>query len=174
MQLKRIDFDKPDIPANGKNYVVQKDLSIARFKELEQMEVELYYGVTMQGMVDKLKDAFEDLNKSKIADSSVKIYRILEGIADKVDRREPVALRICTLFLVTEDEDVTKWDEDLAKQKIKDWQEEGYVVDDFFSLAAALVPGFLKDYLSIMEGTFLTEAGIERKQRLADTKKKLK
>ena len=36
--LKRIDFNQPVIPANGKEYKYIKELPIARFKELDKME----------------------------------------------------------------------------------------------------------------------------------------
>jgi hypothetical protein len=149
--LKRIDFSSPTIPANGKVYKFMNELSIARFKELDKLEVEFFYGFDMQQMFDKLKAAFEDLNKAKPADASVKIHNLMKGIADKVDKRENVVLRICSLYLVTEDEDVTKWSEELAKQKINDWETEGYAMTDFFSLAATSLPGFLKSYESVTQ-----------------------
>lgn len=161
--LKRIDFNAPVIEANGKTYRLKKEISINRFRELEKMEVEFYYGFTMQEMFDKLKDAFGDLNKNKLADASVKVYRLMEGVADKVDKRENVMLRMCTLFLCTEDEDLTVWTEDLAKQKIDDWAKEGFAIDDFFTLAANLVPGFINDYEKILAGTLLEEEKKEKK-----------
>lgn len=162
--LKRIDFNAPVIEANGKTYRLKKEISINRFRELEKMEVEFYYGFTMQEMFDKLKDAFSDLNKNKLADASVKVYRLMEGVADKVDKRENVMLRMCTLFLCTEDEDLTVWTEDLAKQKIDDWAKEGFAIDDFFTLAANLVPGFINDYEKILAGTLLEEEKNQKKQ----------
>lgn len=177
METKRIDFDAPTIPAAGKEYRVVQELTIARYKELEQLEIEFYYGFDMQSMFSKLKEAYNDLNKSKPADGAVKLYRVMEGVADRVDRREPCVLRICSLFLCTEDEDLTKWDEDLAKAKIEDWQKEGYLIDDFFSLAANVVPGFLKDYSGILDGTFLSEDLVQEetpkeKGQSGSTKKK--
>ena len=162
--LKSIDFNAPVIEANGKTYRLKKEISINRFRELEKMEVEFYYGFTMQEMFDKLKDAFSDLNKNKLADASVKVYRLMEGVADKVDKRENVMLRMCTLFLCTEDEDLTVWTEDLAKQKIDDWAKEGFAIDDFFTLAANLVPGFINDYEKILAGTLLEEEKNQKKQ----------
>jgi hypothetical protein len=149
--LKRIDFTKATIPANGREYKFCTELSIARFKELDKLEVEFFYGFDMQQMFDKLKAAFEDLNKARPADASVKIYNLMKGVADKVDKRENVVLRICSLYLVTDDEDVTKWSDDLAKQKIADWETEGYAMTDFFSLAATSLPGFLKSYESVTQ-----------------------
>ena len=151
--LKRIDFSKPTIPANGKEYKFLTELPIVRFKELDKLEVEFFYGFDMKQMFDKLKAAFEDLNKSKIADASVKMHNLMKGVADKVDKREPIVLRICALFLVTEDEDINKWSDELAAKKIKDWEEEGYAMTDFFSLAATSLPGFLEAYEKITADT---------------------
>jgi len=144
--LKRIDFNKATIPANGKEYKILKELPIVRFKELDKMEVEFFYGFDMQQMFEKLKTTFEDLNKNKIADASVKVHNLMKGIADRIDNREHIVLRICSLFLITDDEDILKWDEENAITKAKDWEAEGYAMADFFSLAATSLPGFLKSY----------------------------
>lgn len=153
MSTKRIDFDKPYIEANGKKYKFLNELTIERFKALDRMEVEFFYGFDMQKMFEKLKASFEDLNKNKIADASVKVYNLMKGIADRIDEREHIVLRICSLFLVTDDEDVTKWDEELAKEKAADWAAEGYAMSDFFSLAATSLPGFLKSYEEVTADT---------------------
>src|SRR6056297_134789 len=147
--LKEIDFTKNEIPANGKVYKILTQLPIGRFKELDKMEVEFYYGFDMQGMFDKLKASFEDLNRNKPADASVKIHNLMRGVAEKVDQRTHVVIRICSLFLVTEDEDLTKWNEELAKEKEKDWAEEGYSMTSFFSLVASFLPGFLQNYKEV-------------------------
>lgn len=171
METKRIDFDNPVIPANGKEYKMVRELTITRYKELEKLEIEFYYGFDMESMFQKLKEAWSDLNKPKPADAAVKIYRLMEGVADRVDKREPCVLRICALFLVTEDEDLTTWSEELATQKIEDWQKEGYKIDDFFSLVASLVPGFLKDYNAILQNSFLGEKESDNKEEPSQKKK---
>lgn len=153
MEQKRIDFNKAIIPANGKEYKIISELPIARFKELDKMEVEFFYGFNMEGMFQKLKASFEDLNKNKPADASVKIHNLMKGIADRIDDREHIVLRVCSLFLITEGEDVTKWNEDLAKEKAKDWEAEGYSMSDFFSLAATFLPGFFKSYEEVTQDT---------------------
>lgn len=165
--LKEIDFSKREIPANGKTYKVLPELPIARFKELDKMEVEFYYGFDMQGMFNKLKSAFEDLNKSKPADASVKLHNLMRGVADKVDERTHVVMRICSLFLVTEDENINEWNEDLAKEKEKDWQAEGYSMSSFFSLVASFLPGYLAAYKEVSQST----SQETKKKRATSTKK---
>ncbi len=155
--MKRIDFDKAFIEANGKKYKIHKELTIARYKVMEQLEVEFYYGFTMKDMFDRLKAAYKDLNTNKLADSAVKVYQVMEGIADRIDEREPVMLRLASLFLCVDGEDLSKWDDDLAKEKIADWEAEGYAINDFFTLVANLVPGFIKHYQETLEGTLMEE-----------------
>jgi hypothetical protein len=163
--IKHIDFSKDVIPANGKDYRVVKELSIARFKELDKMEVEFFYGFDMQGMYNKLTDAFNDLNKTKLADASVKIHNLIKGIADKIDNREHVVLRICSLFLVTEGEDESKWSEELAAEKAKDWAAEGYSMTSFFSLVANSLPGFMNAYENAISDTSAEKKATKKKNQ---------
>ncbi len=171
---KKIDFASGKVPAGGKVYKIAPELTINRFKVLEELEVEFYYGFTMSDMFTKLKDAFEMMDKSKVAQASVKIHNLMTGIADRVDKREPVMLRICSLFLITDDENINEWSEELAKQKIDDWAGEGYDINDFFSLAANLVPGFMKDYEEILKGTLKAESQQESSQESQKSSKKKK
>ena len=67
------------------------------------------------------------------------------------------AMLICALFFVTEDEDLTKWDEQMGKQKVQDWNECGYDVNSFFRIAANLVNG----YIDILEGIFQSTSEVE-------------
>lgn len=162
--LKRIDFSNLPFTANGKEYNVAQELTISRFKVLEELEVEFYYGFTVREMFEKLKTAFLDLNKNKPADAAVKLHNVMTGVADKLEKREPVMLRICTLFINTKDENTKEWNEELAAEKIKDWTAEGYAIDDFFSLAANLVPGFMKDYEAILNNTLMAETDQSEKK----------
>lgn len=165
--LKEIDFTQKVIPANGKKYKILSELSIARFKELDKMEVEFFYGFDMQGLFNKLKESFEDLNKNKPADASVKLHNLMRGVADKVDGRVHVVMRICSLFLVTDDENINEWNEDLAREKEKDWAAEGYSMSSFFSLVASFLPGYLQAYKEVSE----TTSRETRKKKATTTKK---
>ncbi len=169
--MKRLDFDKPTFEANGKTYRIESELNIMRYKAMEQLEIEFYYGFTMKEMFEKLKLAYGDINKNKLADSAVKIYQLMEGVADRVDKREPVILRTCSLFLNAEGEDINKWDEEIAAAKIADWQEEGYAMSDFFTLAANLVPGFIRHYQEILNDSLMTEEQESGEKSQSESKK---
>ncbi len=169
--LKKIDFASGKFQAGDKEYIINQELTINRFKILEELEIEFYYGFTMQEMFQKLKDVWELMDKGKMAQAPVKIHNLMTGVAERVDKREPVMLRICSLFIVTEGEDLTEWSDELASEKINDWKE--YDINDFFSLAASLVPGFMKDYEEILNDTFLSAAKEEvLQENKPSTKKK--
>lgn len=145
---KRIDLTKQpfSFTANGKEYRVVEELTIGRFEHLDLLEAEFFYGFDMKGLFDRLKEGFEKVNKNKLGDVAVLLHNLMKGVADKVDKRKPVMLRICSLFLITGDEDTTTWSEELANKKIEDWQKEGYSMSDFFTLAANFLPGFMAAY----------------------------
>ena len=52
--------------------------------------------------------------------------------------RYPSAYYICTLFITRENEDLSKWDFELADKKIDDWVAENIRAVDFFGLALAV------------------------------------
>ena len=105
------------------------------------------------------------LDKGKMAQASVKVHNLMTGIADRVDKRQPVMLRICSLFVNTKGEDPNEWSDELAEKKINDWSKEGYAMADFFSLAAVVVPGFTTAYEEVLANTFLQKLEKEPKSQ---------
>jgi hypothetical protein len=67
----------------------------------------------------------------------------MTGINDAMQKRYHPVLLMCTLFINEEDEDVSKYDEQRARDKLEDWKE--YSVNDFFQLAFNLVPDFIEN-----------------------------
>ena len=82
-------------------------------------------------------------NKGKGIEAWNIIINIKEGISHKLENRLDTALHISALFINREAEDITKVDEALFNEKIKDWTKEGFDAMDFFSLASNLVGGFV-------------------------------
>ena len=141
-ELKYLDLNVANFKANGKNYVIETSMSIERYCEFEIMNKELSFGMTFEAMIEKLKQLHRMLNKSEFVNSAVLIDQMVRGIA-KIKEREPIALKICTLFINEVNEDRSKWSADMATQKIEDWKVEGIAADSFFALAASSVNGFL-------------------------------
>ena len=53
---------------------------------------------------------------------------------------------LCTLFIVTDKEDLSTFDNSHAEKKIQDWEIEGYLAHDFFLLAL----NFSDDYKNVV------------------------
>lgn len=151
METKRIDLESGHFDANGHRYRVTSTLSVARFEEFERLQVHVGFGKDFKTMYDRLKDAYDFMNKSKAADAAVIVHNIINGIAQNLEKRDHPILQLCALFLNREDEDVSVFDPDLSKQKVDDWRKEGYAVEDFFQLAFNLVDGFIDIYEGLIQ-----------------------
>lgn len=149
MDVKKIDIEKNSFVANGRKYTFNESLSLARYKEFEKLQIRIGFGTDFEHIFNELKDIFHDLDNQKLANSAVRIHNLMNGIAVKIDEREDPMLLTCALFINREDEDLTKFDLNLAKDKISDWVEEGFDVADFFTLAKSLVRGFTEAYDSV-------------------------
>ena len=166
MEAKQIDFTKP-FKANGKTYVKSSSLTVDEWKEYELLQAHTGFGMDFGSMMNRLKDIYELVNKTKFADASVKLHNMMTGIADKIEKREHPALMICTLFL-NEDCKREKWSEDVAERKINDWKEEGIDIACFFQLAAALVPEFLANLEEISENTLKETESKTKEKSITD------
>ena len=145
-EIKRLPLDVKEFEANGRKYHVSKMLSVERWRQYEDLQPLIGFGRSFQDIFDSVKKAYEALQAPKIADASVILHNILTGIKEKLDGRHDPALQICALFINAEGEDEKVYDEEVMKSKIEDWQKEGYAIQDFFSLAWNLVPGFIDIY----------------------------
>lgn len=149
-KLKKLDLSKPYFEANGKKYLIETNLSIARFCEFQILEQEVGYSLTFRKLFDNLKELWELMNASKFVESSIKLDNLMRGIA-KMEEKEPAVLKLCSLFINTENENRSEWNDDLATQKIEDWKAEGYEVDGFFQLALNFIDGFLPTYHKVTQ-----------------------
>jgi hypothetical protein len=146
-ELKRLDLSKPSFQAGGKTYHIESTMSIERYSLFQQFELELGYNLSFKQMFDSLTDIYELLNKQKFADAAVLTYNTMKGFT-KLEEKEPYVLRYCALFMNTDDEDRRMISEDQITQKIQDWQEEGYAIQDFLAFALNSIPSFIESYRS--------------------------
>lgn len=146
MELKRLPFDKGEFMANGVKYKIKHTLTLARFIEFEKLQNHFGFGLTFSGIVAKLDEAVDYANKGKGVQAWNCIFNLKEGIAYRIEDRTHPALLLSSLFIVTDDEDLTQWNEEEQRVKIENWNKEGYDVNDFFQLASNLVANFLPIY----------------------------
>lgn len=143
-ELKRIDLTKPTFIANGVKYNIESSLSIERFCEYQLLEKEAGFSVSFKSLFDNLLELHELMNNVKFVQAAVLLDNMMRGVA-KLEEREPVLLRICALFINTDDEDRATINDDIIVKKIEDWKQE-YDVRDFFTLALNTMDGFLEIY----------------------------
>jgi len=150
-KVKRLPVDVKKFTANGRKYHVANTLSVERWRFFEDFQSLVGFGRTHDEIYEGLKKTHEALNKSKVADAVVHNHNLMIGIHEKLQDRHHVALKLCALFINYDGEDEKVYDEEDMKMKINDWQEAGYSMQDFFSLAFTLVPGFLANYNDILQ-----------------------
>ena len=155
MEIKRLDFSKDSFIANGKEYFIRNTMTVERFSQFEKLQNHYAFGLSFSQIHDKLKDAVDFANKGKGVEAWNVIFNLKEGIVYRIEDRMHPALLLCSLFMVTENEDITKWDEQLAKHKIEDWKKEGIDINDFFQFASNFVSGFIKIYDEISQSISL-------------------
>jgi len=152
-EVKRLPLDKPHFEANGKKYHISKMLSVERWRQFEDLQMMVGFGKGFQDFFDQIKKAYEALQHPKIADASVILHNLMLGVKEKLDKRHDATLQICALFINGDGEDEKVYDEDTMNKKIEDWGKEGYAMQDFFTLAWNMVPGFIDVYNEDLENT---------------------
>ena len=147
-KLKNLDPNARSFVANQKTYFIETQLSIDRFHEYQILEKGAGFSTSFKSMVDSLVEIYEDLNTMRAADAAVKIHNLLAGIT-KVQEKEHTLLKMCALFMNTEDEDRDIITDDMIRTKIEDWR--GYDVGGFFTIALNSVSGFFKVYSDMLQ-----------------------
>ena len=150
-ELKSLPDDCTEFTANGVKYLIKPSLSVERFKWYEKYQINFGYGRTFESISKTLEKAVDLANKGKGLESWNLIFNLKESVGKDLDKRSHQAFYLCALFMVTEDEDLTAWDEQLAEKKIKDWSAEGLDAMSFFRLSSNLVSGFLNDLEAISQ-----------------------
>ena len=129
--------------ANGTKYYVEKTISADRYREYLNIEIELGNGISAVDYFHKVKEAWDIiantpmqmLTANHLNKAQTILYQAMEGIG-KVADRELEILRICALFINTENEDRRYYSKEIEDRKIKDWNEEGIDINSFFLLAS--------------------------------------
>jgi len=143
--LRDLEPDTQEFIANGKQYRVYSSVSIDRWEQYELLQIEAGLGRTFDQLVGTLRDALQMCNevasgKPVFADLAIMLRDQLVGLTLIDERRTPAILKLCTLFINREGEDVRYIDEGLMQSKIDDWRKEGISVRFFSGLPFVLFP----------------------------------
>lgn len=132
---------KNEFKANGKKYYIRtpdEGLSLFRYSVLKQRMVEVGFDgsfVNVLGQVDQVKGYANTLvTKQPRLDLLFSSLENMSQSLKKANRNWHYSYMAATLFIVTEDEDISEWTERDAEKKIEDWNKEGFHHLDFFLL----------------------------------------
>ena len=127
--------------ANGTEYFVRlpsDGISLLRASKLRPLLSvvgnDATFGDQLQAEYRK-KKLFDSMlsNKGGATELGAEIMTSIKAI-EKADRNWTFAAYACTLFIVTENEDLPTYDERTAEKKIEDWNKEPIHEQDFFFL----------------------------------------
>jgi len=144
-ELKVLANDCVQFTANGTEYYVKNSLSVERFKQYEKLQLNFGFGRTFDSIAQALNKSVDLANKGKGLEAWNIVFNLKEAVGKDMDKRSHAAFYLCALFICTEGEDLTVWDEQLAEKKIADWNTEGIDASSFFRIAVGLVNGFMEN-----------------------------
>ena len=153
MELKKLDLNKTEHKINGKDYIIYKSLSVNRFQKFIELENEVGFGVTFEEIQKQLSKAIQYGNSGKGIEGWTIIKNMETNIAKNIEKRYNPAMMLLMLFVCYKDEDISQFDETIAKAKIEDLNTDLYDVNDLFSLALNLVRNFIPVYNEILTST---------------------
>jgi len=154
--LRVIDFSQKHFECGGRKFYVKDDLSFARYRELQKINLEFGFSATFHDIFKHIREAWDLLNTTKLGEAAVVLHNIMYGVVSLEDKDDP-ALRLCALFIDEEGEDVTVYDEGLMREKIECWSKE-LSVSPFFQLAVSLVHGWMPAYKLLTPSSLKEEA----------------
>ena len=136
--LKAPGKDEISFMANGKKYLIESRMSIARKIMSDKVVAELMKGGTLLETFNDWKSVYDLCNQMKFSDAVVLAYNRMEGIKKYEDRHDQV-LYLCGLYINEENEDRRFISPEQIKAKIADWEAEGIEYAFFLGLAKTLL-----------------------------------
>ena len=142
--------------ANGKNYIIEEKLSIARAIESAKLELELF-DLSSAVVKNELILAYNDLNGNnkertvKFADAATRIHNLVNKLEKNFKFQELQVLRYCALYINAEGEDRRTITKEQIDTKIEDWQAGGLDLSGFLLLVLNVLPSVRKDYIKFIQ-----------------------
>lgn len=146
--------------ANKVDYFIrspQESFSIVRLNEFQKWSLIVQSQHDPQGQYNCWNKAVKLADKAGkgngFAELSAYLFSQRENVLKLTQRKYDASLYLCTMFIVRPNEDLTKWSQEDAENKINDWNEAGYSPFDFFQLAASSAPELTAMYKKILQVT---------------------
>jgi len=145
MELIIVDLDKKYFECEGRKFTVKESLSFARYKVLQELNLEFGYSANFHETFKQLRIAWDHLNNLRLGEAAVTLHNVMYGVVSLDEKHDP-ALRMCALFIDEEGEDPAVYDEGKMREKIDCWERGRLDVSPFFQLAANLCPDWIPAY----------------------------
>lgn len=165
-KLPRDEFGKfrPTFQTKAHTYRIispEEGIGILRWSLLSKMSAVLGYGADVKTQLDNLRKARQIVNdvlkgKGDILELGVHLQAVEDGIRKENEMRYHFSFYTAALFIVREGEDLTKYSDEMATDKIDDWNDAGYDATDFFLLVLNVAPNFLnplRDFIATGKAT---------------------
>lgn len=154
MIMKTLNTIEPNVgytfEANGKKYIIEDKLSIARAVEAGKIELEMF-DTSVNSIKNTLILAYNDLNGSnaektvKFADAAMKLGALLEKLNGDLKIEDDLIFRYAALMINTHDEDRRFITPEAIKEKLNDWKAEGLTATGFMMFVLSVSPN-IKDF----------------------------
>lgn len=140
---------KRNFTANGKNYTIRtraEGIGIYRVSQFLKMELLVGAGMDQPALVASLKDIQAEINKfgngkGDFLETALKMKALIDQIYAINKSRFAINFFFCSLFIVRDNEDLTKWTLEDQEEKISDWNTE-YNEHDFLALGESMLTSF--------------------------------
>jgi hypothetical protein len=149
----KIDFENKSLKTPNYEYVVKTNLSMSHYIQFELTQPQAAYGYTFSDIYTQDEQQIRLFNDGKAAEGIALVVNRRAAMKAmtvpsnpqglKIDKKHHAFLQIAALFLIREDEDMTKFDQEFQDTKIQDWLDSGVSYEDLFTLAVNTVPGLL-------------------------------
>lgn len=155
--MVNLDYNQQEFVANGKTYHVSDSMPAQRYWMYQKMRMELLVGANYGKIYESYDTILSLINRfvrgeDTLSELFVYIDSVKKGMSD-LDKKHPIELYLCTLFVNRNGEDTSKWSPDLAKEKIEDWNEEKINTSFFLNLAIGSLSNLLQDYNTDSQST---------------------
>lgn len=156
-----ITFKPTDTSFNTEKHkykIVTNSMTVERYMAFEQWSIisASYNGTT--NYFQYIKDLRKAYNTQDYAQVGKMIVDADLGLGFNKAKEHPI-LMLASTFVLRDDENFREYSEDFSKEKIKDWQEAGVNLLDFFYLSVAVSPILKKGY------QLLTQSILTKKEK---------
>ena len=141
-ELRTVDINS--FECGGRKFVLSNKPSFARYAKLQELNIEFTFSQSVMDVFKGLDQIEHHLNKTEFVKAASVLYNLKRGVSE-IDKKYPVAFRMCALFINEAGEDLTDASDELISTKVDVWAKE-LDCTPFFHLAASICREWIAAY----------------------------